>query len=92
MHLGALERGQGIGQAGRSPFSFMTKIKVYAVIPTDRDGNVTGKPVGVKLTRGAAQALAKRHAPCMVEMYLADKSAEPDQHSQQASKEEALWP
>ena len=47
--------------------------KVYVVQKADADG-VLGDVIAVKLTHGAAHAIAKRHAPAMVHFAVADKS------------------
>ena len=47
----------------------------------DREGN-PGELLAVKLTRGAAHAIAKRNAPATVHFVLADKSDCPNvEHS-----------
>ena len=47
--------------------------KVYVVQKADHNGAL-GDVIAVKLTHGAAHAIAKRHAPAMVHFAVADKS------------------
>ena len=49
--------------------------KVYVVQKADHDG-VLGDVIAVKLTHGAAHAIAKQFAPCRVHFAIADKSNE----------------
>jgi hypothetical protein len=49
-------------------------VKVYLVLKATPAGEMTGEIVAAKLTRGAAQSIAKAHAPCKVELLWADKS------------------
>jgi hypothetical protein len=48
--------------------------RVYVVQKADREGNLYGDVLAVKLTFEAAQALAVRYAPAKVTMVLADKT------------------
>ena len=50
------------------------RVKVYLVQKARADGSLTGEIVAAKLTREAAQLIAKRNAPCKVELLVADKS------------------
>ena len=49
--------------------------KVYVVQKADHYG-VPGDVIAVKLTHGAAHAIAKQFAPCRVHFAIADKSDE----------------
>ena len=49
--------------------------KVYVVQKADPNG-VLGDVIAVKLTHGAAHAIAKQFAPCRVHFAIADKSDE----------------
>ncbi len=49
--------------------------KVYVVQKAGPNG-VLGDVIAVKLTHGAAHAIAKAHAPCKVHFAIADKSDE----------------
>lgn len=54
------------------------KLRVFVIQPVDRE---TGRPADVvytKLTRGAAQAVAKRHAPARITPSWADKNPDLD--------------
>jgi hypothetical protein len=50
------------------------RTKVYVVLEADLEGHLTGKILAAKLTRVLAQSIAKQHAPCKVELLVADKS------------------
>lgn len=55
-----------------------TSIKVYLVQRfEDNEGQRLGEVLAAKLTREAAQTIAKRYAPCKVVRMVADKSSEP---------------
>jgi hypothetical protein len=50
------------------------RVKVYLVQKADDAGRLTGEILAAKLTRDLAQSIAKEHAPCRVELVVADKS------------------
>jgi hypothetical protein len=49
------------------------EVKVYVVQKGDHEGNL-GEILAVKLTYGAAHAVAKQHAPAKVHFAVADKA------------------
>ena len=50
------------------------RLKVYVILKADpRTGACYGEPVAAKLTRAAAQAIAKNEAPAKVVLLVADK-------------------
>lgn len=57
-------------------------VKTYVVEKADRNGEVTGPVLAVKLTHGAAHDVAREHAPCKVTCVLADKTSEPNYSAQ----------
>lgn len=52
--------------------------KVYVVQQADRQGNLIGEVLAVKLTHRDAHAIARRFAPAKVTMVIADKTPEPN--------------
>ena len=55
------------------------RVRVFVVSRADPQGNPLGEPIAAKLTRGAAQAIAKEEAPCRITALWADKGPENQQ-------------
>lgn len=53
-------------------------VKTYVVQKADRDGNLYGPVIAVKLTFADAHQIAKQFAPARVSMVLADKTPIPN--------------
>jgi hypothetical protein len=65
--------------------------RVFVVQRADREtGQPIGEPIAAKLTRGAAQVVAKKYAPSRVTALWADKSEDLQQHasSEQSGEED----